>query len=118
DPRFGVTVRYLYQTIGTDWGRDMVHGDIWVKAFARLNDGECLVVPDVRFENEAALVREHGVLIHLTGRGGIEGNHVSENPIEFKAGDIVIDNSRDLDWLHAQVDGNAVLGDFISEVSE
>lgn len=28
------------------------------------------------------------------------------------------DNSRDLDWLHAQVDGNAVLGDFISEVSE
>ena len=118
DPRFGVTVRYLYQTIGTDWGRDMVGGDIWVGAFSRLNAGEQLVVPDVRFENEAELVRANGVLIHLVGRGGIEGNHVSENAIEFKPGDIVIDNSRDLAWLHGQVDGNAVLGEFIAEVGE
>lgn len=118
DDAFGVTPRHMMQTLGTEWGRHMINGDIWVKVFARLNAGKCVIVPDVRFENEAALVREHGVLIHLTGRGGIEGNHVSENPIEFKAGDIVIDNSRDLDWLHAQVDGNAVLGDFISELSK
>ena len=118
DDSYGVTPRHMMQTLGTEWGRHMIDGDIWVKAFARLNAGECVIVPDVRFENEAALVREHGVLIHLVGRGGIEGNHVSENAIEFKPGDIVIDNSRDLAWLHAQVDGNAVLGDFISEVSE
>ena len=117
DPRFGVTVRYLYQTIGTDWGRDMVGGDIWVGAFSRLNAGEQLVVPDVRFENEAELVRANGVLIHLVGRGGIEGNHVSENAIAFKPGDIVIDNSRDMAWLMSQIDGNAVLSDFIAEVS-
>lgn len=116
DDAFGVTPRHMMQTLGTEWGRHMINGDIWVKVFARLNAGKCVIVPDVRFENEAALVREHGVLIHLTGRGGIEGNHVSENPIEFKAGDIVIDNSRDLAWLHGQVDGNAVLGGFIGEV--
>lgn len=115
---YGVTPRHIMQTLGTEWGRHMIDGDIWVKAFARLNAGKCVIVPDVRFENEADLVREHGVLIHLTGRGGIEGNHASENPIEFKPGDIVIDNSRDLAWLHSQVDGNAVLGDFISEVGE
>ena len=118
DEAFDVTPRYMMQTLGTDWGRHMIGGEIWVKAFARLNAGMCVVVPDVRFENEADLVREHGVLIHLTGRGGIEGGHISENPIEFKAGDIVLDNSRELAWLHAQVDGNAVLGDFIAEVSE
>ena len=115
---YGVTPRHMMQTLGTEWGRHMIDGDIWVKAFARLNAGKCVIVPDVRFENEAALVREHGVLIHLVGRGGIEGNHVSENAIEFKPGDIVIDNSRDLAWLHSQVDGNAVLGEFIAEVSE
>lgn len=115
---YGVTPRHMMQTLGTEWGRHMIDGDIWVKAFARLNAGKCVIVPDVRFENEAELVREHGVLIHLVGRGGIEGNHVSENAIEFKPGDIVIDNSRDLAWLHGQVDGNAVLGDFIAEVSE
>lgn len=115
---YGVTPRHMMQTLGTEWGRQTIDNDIWVKAFARLNAGKCVIVPDVRFENEAELVREHGVLIHLVGRGGIEGDHVSENAIEFKPGDIVIDNSRDLAWLHGQVDGNAVLGEFIAEVSE
>ena len=114
DDSYGATPRHMMQTLGTEWGRHMIDGDIWVKAFARLNAGKCVIVPDVRFENEADLVREHGVLIHLVGRGGIEGNHVSENAIEFKPGDIVIDNSRDLAWLHGQVDGNAVLGEFVS----
>jgi len=111
---YGVTPRHMMQTLGTEWGRQTIDNDIWVKAFARLNAGKCVIVPDVRFENEAELVREHGILIHLVGRGGIEGKHVSENAIEFKPGDIVIDNSRDLAWLHGQVDGNAVLGEFVS----
>lgn len=118
DDRFCYTPRHMMQILGTEWGREMIHGNIWVEAFARLNAGKCVIVPDVRFENEAELVREHGVLIHLVGRGGIEGSHVSENAIEFKPGDIVIDNSRDLAWLHGQVDGNAALGEFIAEVSE
>ena len=118
DDRFCYTPRHMMQILGTEWGREMIHGNIWVEAFARLNAGKCVIVPDVRFENEAKLVREHGVLIHLVGRGGIEGNHVSENAIEFKTGDIVIDNSRDLAWLYGQVDGNAVLGEFIKGVSE
>ena len=112
--QYGVSTRHMMQTLGTEWGRHMIDGAIWVKAFARLNAGKCVIVPDVRFENEAALVREQGVLIHLVGRGGIEGSHVSENAIKFKPGDIVIDNSRDLTWLHGQVDGNAVLGEFVS----
>ncbi len=116
DERFCYTPRHMMQILGTEWGREMIHGNIWVEAFARMNAGKCVIVPDVRFENEAALVREHGVLIHLVGRGGIEGNHVSENAIEFKPGDIVIDNSRDLAWLHGQVDGSAVLDNFVGEL--
>ena len=114
DDAFGDTPRHMMQTLGTEWGRNLIDGDIWVKAFARLNAGKCVIVPDVRFENEAALVREHGVLIHLVGRGGINSNHATENALGFKAGDIVIDNSRDLAWLHGQVDDNAVLGEFVS----
>ena len=115
DDSYGVTPRHMMQTLGTEWGRHMIDGDMWVKVFARLNAGKCVIVPDVRFENEAELVREHGVLIHLVGRGGIEGNHASENPVEFKPGDIVIDNSRDMAWLMSQVDGNAVLADFVND---
>lgn len=118
DDTYGATPRHMMQTLGTEWGRNLIDRDIWVKAFARLNAGKCVIVPDVRFDNEAELVRANGVLIHLVGRGGIEGNHVSENAIEFKAGDIVIDNSRDLGWLRWQVDNNQVLDDFIAEVSK
>jgi len=116
--QYGVSTRHMLQALGTEWGRDGIGSNFWIDVFERSNASKCVIVPDVRFDNEAELVRANGVLIHLVGRGGIEGNHMSENPIEFKAGDIVIDNSRDLDWLHAQVDGNAVLGDFISEVSK
>src|SRR5690606_24735571 len=103
---FGASPRKMMQTLGTDWGRQMIGEDIWVKAFARINAGKQVVVPDVRFENEADIVRANGILIHLVGRGGIEGDHVSENKLPFKEGDIVIDNSRDLAWLYAQVDAN------------
>ena len=116
--QYGLSTRHMLQTLGTEWGRDRNGNSFWIDVFSRSNAGKCVIVPDVRFENEAELVREHGVLIHLTGRGGIEGNHVSENAIEFKPGDIVIDNSRDLAWLHGQVDGNAVLGDFVEGGAE
>lgn len=114
DACFGVTPRHLMQTLGTEWGRHMIDGDIWVKAFALLSAGKQVIVPDVRFENEADLVRDNGVLIHITGRGGISGSHASENPIGFKPGDIVIDNSRDLAWLYAQVDGCKLLDSMVS----
>lgn len=116
--QYGVSTRHMLQTLGTEWGRDGIGSDFWIDVFEMYNAGQCVIVPDVRFENEAELIREHGVLIHLVGRGGIEGNHVSENAIAFKPGDIVIDNSRDLAWLHSQVDGNAILGEFIAEVTE
>ena len=112
---YGVTPRHMMQTLGTDWGRQMIDGDIWVKAFARMNAGKQVVVPDVRFENEADLVRANGILIHLVGRGGIEGDHVSENKLPFKEGDIVIDNSRGIDWLYAQVKSHRRLLEVVFE---
>lgn len=115
DDYFDVTPRRMMQTLGTEWGRDLIDKDFWVKVFARVNAGKSLIVPDVRFENEAELVRTNGILIHLTGRGGINSGHKSENPVGFKARDIVIDNSRDLEWLYAQVDGNELLSEIAGE---
>ena len=111
--QYGVSTRHMMQTLGTEWGREMIHGNIWVDAFARLNAGKCVIVPDVRFENEAELVREHGVLICIEGRGGIEGGHISERKLQYDDRDIYIDNSRDLDWMISQIIGNKLLNDAI-----
>lgn len=53
----GVTSRYLQQTLGTEWGREHVHKNVWLTAWAgSLQHCGHVVVDDVRFPNEADLV--------------------------------------------------------------
>ena len=101
DQRYGCTPRHMMQTLGTDWGRNMINQDVWVKSFSESCNylGENIVIPDVRMENEAEYCRTNGKLIHITGRGGIPGNHSSEYGVSIKRGDIVIDNSGSKDDL-------------------
>lgn len=102
--QYGVSTRHMLQTLGTEWGRDGIGSDFWIDVFEMYNAGQSVIVPDVRFENEADLIRKHGVLIHVQGRGGISGNHVSEQSLPIKDGDIVIDNNGSLAELYAKLD--------------
>lgn len=102
--QYGVSTRYMLQTLGTEWGRDGIGSNFWIDVFARSNAGQCVIVPDVRFENEADLIRKHGFLIHMEGRGGIEGGHISEQSLPVKDGDIVITNNGSLSELYAKLD--------------
>lgn len=68
-PMLGVSPRILAQTFGTEWGRQMVHEDIWVsRVIGRWrNDGYKLTaITDVRFDNEAiAILRAGGMVIRV-----------------------------------------------------
>jgi hypothetical protein len=71
-PGIGKSPRQLHQTLGTDWGRNLVHEGLWVDAAARelglmeYVGYQDLVVEDVRFHNEAQFILDQGgVLIHL-----------------------------------------------------
>jgi len=112
----GKSPRQLMQTLGTEWGRDLVHPDLWLKlaqrhwenlteycidTFGEIPEG--LVIPDVRFENEAKWIRENGMLIHVVRPDNWEvASHISEAGIEFdpKKGDGHILNSGTLEELH------------------
>ena len=64
-PEAGVTVRHMLQSLGTEWGRDCIHPDIWlrcweVRAKKVLESGQGVVVEDCRYPNEAAMVRRLG----------------------------------------------------------
>ena len=85
-PWLGCSPRHLMQTLGTEWGRRMIHPDMWVKAteqhLKRLAAGGCrrIVISDVRFENEAKLVKYLGVLVKVDRPGfGPANGHVSED---------------------------------------
>jgi hypothetical protein len=79
-PVFGVSARRLMQTLGTEWGRDLIDPDIWVKvATAGLTPRSKVVFDDVRFENEAAAIRAlKGVVVMITRGGKTLNEHRSE----------------------------------------
>jgi len=93
-PYFDVTARYLLQTLGTEWGREIVDQNIWIKLLRvrlieHLTDTALtpLVVDDLRFDNEAEMIRELGGEIwHLDRRSfkASDDKHVSEQGISDK----------------------------------
>lgn len=65
DPRYGVTRRKILQHIGTEGFRALyptVWGDYLFRKIQK-SDKDLFVITDVRFEDEAALIRKHGGIV-------------------------------------------------------
>lgn len=89
----GITARSMMQTVGTEWGRQMVHPDLWVRSlFARLPAGG--IIPDVRFPNEAEAIRQRGGIVIRVSRAGTGhgDGHASETPLPANLVDIEVTN--------------------------
>ena len=86
DPRYGVTPRFLMQTLGTEWGRDTVSPEIWVQATRQLllDSKTPVAVTDVRFTNEAAMISGLGGALLYVHRpdAGFDTSHASEQGVE------------------------------------
>jgi hypothetical protein len=76
------TARQLLRTLGTEWGRDVIHPELWVEVWAaKVRTMRCPVVADdVRFPNEALRIQSMGGQIWSVIRPGYEDNsgHRSE----------------------------------------
>lgn len=106
-PSLGVSLRYLMQTLGTEWGRRLVNDDLWVTLAKStvMTHGPGMIIPDVRFENEAAWIRAvGGRVIHLERDNRPQVlNHDSERGIARHAEDVVIKNNGSLQDLHQAI---------------
>ena len=82
------------QSLGTEWGRMLVSGDVWISALRKqLKPQKNYVIDDVRFDNEARFVRERGAVIHVERERYIEGDtHISEAGIDDDLIDATIKN--------------------------
>ena len=70
-PAFGVSTRHLLQTLGTEWGRTCVSPDMWLNHWRiRVRAYSYVVVDDVRFLNEAELIRSMGGVMWRVDRAG------------------------------------------------
>lgn len=104
---FGPSPRQMAQTLGTDWGRELINKNIWLMLAEQYikEVGRPVVIADIRFENEATMIRElGGTIIHLTRDVEAVAAHASEAGIEVHIDDITIDNNGDVTWLKWAVD--------------
>ena len=106
--------RQLMQSMGTEWARNTVHPDIWVKLAAQNLDymtnalGAVLgfVVSDVRFENEAHLIRRRGgTVIHIARNDAQAVNpHISEAGVGVRKDDLILRNNGTIDEFLRSLD--------------
>ena len=100
----GKTPRHAMQTIGTQWGRDCIGADFWIRLWlAEAAKHERVVTDDCRFPNEAKAVRKAGGdIILIAGRGGIAGGHESERGCGQY--DVLVDNAGGLGELERRIE--------------
>jgi hypothetical protein len=111
-PELGVSARHMLQTLGTEWGRACIHPDFWVmiaraKAERIMNGGGSVVVDDVRFPNEAAMIFGLGGELWRIDRPGVsyDGSHESEGGLEDITPDRVIVNDGTIAQLKENIYG-------------
>ena len=112
--------RWLAQTLGTEWGRCMVHPNLWltvaerkiatIKATPPCYHVSGIVISDIRFENEADWLRDLGGEVWHIRRpsallAGETANHSSEQEVPVHDRDAIIHNIGTIDALHDQIAG-------------
>jgi len=105
----GRSPRHAMQTLGTEWGRDLIAPELWVDLWrARVADGAKYVVEDCRFANEATAVAEAGgfiVRITCPWDGSASGAEHSSEGFNVIPHRIIANNARDdLGQLYRQID--------------
>lgn len=112
DILMGKTPRWAMQSIGTEWGRNLIHEDIWAYAWKRraadiLLAGGKVVVDDCRFFNEAHYIKTfHPSEIWRIVRDStvVQGDHQSETEQVRISVDQKIKNNSTIGNLKSTVD--------------
>lgn len=114
----GKTPRYAQQTLGTEWGRDLIDENIWVNIGinkALQYDG-IAIFDDVRFPNEIKAIHENGGVVAWVERDSIyngEDQHASEVSVSPADCDIFLDNTVDTNLVCMNLEGWATLQTYI-----
>lgn len=114
----GHTPRHAMQTLGTEWGRNHICLDVWLKIAQREIDYQAslaaannlflngIVISDIRFEGEAKWLRDQGGTIwHILRPNNphvLNTNHASEKPIVPLDGEPFLINNGNIVQLYGR----------------
>jgi hypothetical protein len=95
----GKTPRYAMQTLGAEWGRDLIHPDLWSNAWRNkvstlLSKNFNIVVDDLRFLTEEKIIRtfENTTIVRIHRVVGGQDSHRSEAEFPLISADIDLPN--------------------------
>lgn len=108
---FELVPRQLLRTLGTEWGRELVHPDLWVRLTMLRIDrlwrsigAETFAICGTRFPNEVAAIRDRGGEVWWIDRPGLGcGSHKSDHQIGPDDCDAVIHNDGTVEELRRRV---------------
>jgi hypothetical protein len=103
------TIRYIWQTLGTEWGRDLIHKDLWDSLWPIIATERCqyAVADDVRKINEYKTIKSiPGAQVWRIIRQSakVTSNHSSEGELNDVAVDHELTNDSTVADLHAKID--------------
>lgn len=79
----GKTPTYAMQTLGSEWGRNLIDADHWIRIADRTvinSNADKIVFDDCRFPNEADIIRSYGGVVWRISRAGVQTSaHTSES---------------------------------------
>jgi hypothetical protein len=115
--KIGKSTRQLMQTLGTEWGRGCVNKNLWLNSMEERigqygeaknhgHKGAFVFITDVRYENEAEMIRRNGgtmVRVTTTRDLGDVATHISEGGIPDRLVDATIANDGTLEDLAGTV---------------
>jgi hypothetical protein len=97
-------VRRFLQALGTEGVRNNLGSDVWVRAlFDHVGLGENVVIPDVRYVNEAEAIKARGgIVVRIDRPGHVASGHLSETALaDWDGWDaVILNNRRSIDLLH------------------
>ena len=110
-PCWGMSPRQMFQLLGNEAVKPVFGNDVWIKrwsmSYAVFRDTDDVIVPDVRFDHEAAHIRSlgGGIIAVLRGPGlvGSTGDHASERGLSYLP-DFTIENDGTIENMYAKFD--------------
>lgn len=110
DDEHTITLRWLLETLGTEWGRNQILDDLWLRLADKFirESPTGVIIKDIRFPNEQSwLDRIGGKLVYIMRptytNGDATKGHASNIPLEIRQQDIVLMNDGSLEQLNEKV---------------
>ena len=98
-----ISPRKAYQLFGTDFARKLIKDTIWLDMAPKQN----VIITDVRFDNEANMVKDNGGILIQVLRNTKEikeNNHTSEMGVKDYLVDVIVDNDSTKKKLKEKID--------------